>query len=92
MFTLQLLPKYSSNTNSNHTEHSSAAVTDENNILSILMEQKSQVESFIEEATRNRRFDDVKSLKINLEEIIRFTSEPMALLPLQLNAQPQHLE
>ncbi|KAI1302150.1 carboxypeptidase Y-deficient [Mortierella claussenii] len=37
--------------------------------LAVMEEQRRQVESYIEEATRKRRFDDVKSLQMSLEEL-----------------------
>ncbi|KAF9428582.1 carboxypeptidase Y-deficient [Podila epigama] len=37
--------------------------------LAVMEEQRQLVESYIEEATRKRRFDDVKSLKMSLDEL-----------------------
>lgn len=37
--------------------------------LSVLLEQVAQVESFIEDATKRRRFEDASSLKDSLEEL-----------------------
>ncbi|KAF9996524.1 carboxypeptidase Y-deficient [Entomortierella chlamydospora] len=37
--------------------------------LAVMEEQRRLVESYIEEATRKRKFDDVKSLKMSLEEL-----------------------
>ncbi|KAG0317854.1 carboxypeptidase Y-deficient [Linnemannia gamsii] len=37
--------------------------------LAIMEDQKRLVESYIEEASRKRKFDDVKSLKLSLEEL-----------------------
>ncbi|KAF9189175.1 carboxypeptidase Y-deficient [Haplosporangium sp. Z 767] len=37
--------------------------------LAVMEEQRRLVESYIEDATRKRRFDDVKSLKVSLEEL-----------------------
>ena len=39
--------------------------------LEILMEQKNQLQQFVKEAIQTRRFDDVVSLKRNIEEIER---------------------
>jgi len=39
--------------------------------LQPLLEQEALLESFIEEATTQRKFEDVKSLKVNLREIRR---------------------
>lgn len=39
--------------------------------LQPLLEQEALLESFIEEATSQRKFEDVKSLKFNLKEIRR---------------------
>jgi hypothetical protein len=36
-----------------------------------LLEQEALLESFIEDATAQRKFEDVKSLKVNLKEIRR---------------------
>ncbi|KAF9972822.1 carboxypeptidase Y-deficient [Actinomortierella ambigua] len=38
-------------------------------LISVLEEQRTQVESFIEDANRRRRFDDVKALKQSLDEL-----------------------
>ncbi|KAG0229618.1 carboxypeptidase Y-deficient [Actinomortierella wolfii] len=38
-------------------------------LIAVLEEQRSQVESFIEDASRRRRFDDVTSLKQSLDEL-----------------------
>lgn len=37
--------------------------------LAVMEEQRRLVESYIEEATRKRKFDDVKSLKMSLQEL-----------------------
>jgi len=37
--------------------------------LAVMEEQRQLVESYIEEATKKRRFDDVKSLKMSLDEL-----------------------
>jgi rabenosyn-5 len=37
--------------------------------LQPLLEQEALLESFVEEAQAQRKFEDVKTLKVNLEEI-----------------------
>lgn len=41
----------------------------------VLIEQANQLEQQLEEATRKRRFDDVRALSINLDDIRRTLSE-----------------
>jgi rabenosyn-5 len=77
MFTLQLLPKIlpaSSSVNATPLSASSTAGQQQRNseneqLLNVLFEQKSQVELYIEDATKKRKFDDVRSLQMNLDEI-----------------------
>ncbi len=41
------------------------------NHLDILNEQKSQLEQFLADATRQRKFEDIKALQMNLNEVTK---------------------
>jgi len=71
---LQRIPKLSSkSTSQSQVAENEKTVIDEDaataRTLQPLLEQEALLESFIQEAKAQRKFEDVKSLKINLAEI-----------------------
>ncbi|KAK3811842.1 MAG: hypothetical protein J3Q66DRAFT_348624 [Benniella sp.] len=77
MFPLSAIPKIfgSGDKDSKRQDSPSPGLSQDNDsaetqaLLAVMEEQRSLVETYIEEATRKRKFDDVKSLKMSLQEL-----------------------
>ncbi|THH20687.1 hypothetical protein EW146_g711 [Bondarzewia mesenterica] len=72
MFPLQSLPKPKKSTSSPASVHEKPIIDPDSqlaHVLQPLLEQEALLESFVEEAKAHRKFEDARTLKLNLQEI-----------------------
>ena len=70
MFTLQLLPKrLPYQNNADQKKHENTAVVNNDGFLNVLVEQRLQLQHTLNEAVKQRRFDDVQTLQQHLRDL-----------------------